>query len=80
MISVIIIATYPSKFLRSSVDSVLSQTLCREDYEIIVVKNYKEIDDFLRSHNIISILWSNRICNRLLIQNSNYHIWEKVDV
>ena len=57
MESVIIIATYPSRFLRSSVDSVLSQTLCREDYEIIVVKNYKEkeTDDFLRSHNIINI-------------------------
>lgn len=61
-ISIIIIATNPTVLLKYSVESALAQTLSRQDYEIIVVKNYKEkqIDEFLSKSGIINIYTENR--------------------
>lgn len=61
-ISIIIIATDPSVLLKYSVESALAQTLSRQDYEIIVVKNYKEkqIDEFLSKSGIINLYTENR--------------------
>ena len=57
LFTVMITATIPNTFLKNAVDSVLSQTLCNEEYEIIVIKNYKEeyLDKYLNSHNVINL-------------------------
>ncbi|MEM3828697.1 MAG: glycosyltransferase family 2 protein [Conexivisphaerales archaeon] len=56
-ISVIIVSHIKSKYLIEAIKSTLNQTLNRDLYEIIVVKNYKdeEIDNFMKDNNIINI-------------------------
>jgi len=54
-ISVIVTAHNRRDYLRDAVDSVLNQTI--DDYEIIVVKNFKdEIDDYLKENGVKSVL------------------------
>ena len=55
MISVVITAHDRKTFLLDAVNSVLNQTLNRGKYEIIVVKNFKEYDDYLESKGVKSI-------------------------
>lgn len=65
-ISIIVIATDPSILLKYSVESALSQTLRRQYYEIIVVKNFKEkqIDEFLSKNGIINLYTEDRNLGR----------------
>ena len=54
-ISVIIPAHNRKTFLRSAVESVLNQNLPRDNYEIVVVKNFvdEEIDGFLKENRVV---------------------------
>ena len=56
-ISVVITAHNRREFLKRSIQSALNQSLSREFYEIIVVKNFDdvEIDDFIERNAIYSI-------------------------
>lgn len=56
-ISVIIIAHLRRNFIKIAVESVIKQSLPRDYYEIIVVKNFidKGIDNFIESHGVINI-------------------------
>lgn len=58
MLTVIITAHNRKKFLIQALKSVISQTLPRDTYEIIVVKNFQEeeIDNVIRLNNVRSIL------------------------
>ena len=57
-ISVIITAHNRREFLLEAVNSALNQTLPKDEYEIIVVKNFenKRIDKFLEEHNVKNIV------------------------
>jgi len=59
-ISVIIIAYNRREFLLKAIKSVINQTLDKQYYEIIVIKNYNDgkIDDFINKNNIINIFSS----------------------
>ncbi|AWR93974.1 glycosyltransferase family 2 protein [Acidianus brierleyi] len=60
-ISVIVTAHNRREYLRDAVDSVLNQTI--DDYEIIVVKNFKdEIDDYLKENSVKSVLVGEEMC------------------
>ena len=56
MISVIITAYNRRDYLIDAMNSVLSQTLKKERYEVIVVKNFydKELDEFIYKNGFIS--------------------------
>ncbi len=59
----VIIASYNRKeFLLDAIKSALNQTLSKDKYEIIVVKNYNddEIDEFINKNDIISIFSDNK--------------------
>jgi glycosyltransferase involved in cell wall biosynthesis len=56
LISVIVTAHNRKKYLLEAVNSVLNQTLPREDYEIIVVKNFKDYDDYLKEKGVKTII------------------------
>jgi glycosyltransferase involved in cell wall biosynthesis len=55
VISVIIIAYNRKIFLKDAIKSVLNQSLDRNLYEIIIVKNFndKDIDDFIDPNGIV---------------------------
>jgi Glycosyltransferases, probably involved in cell wall biogenesis len=57
-ISVIITAHNRREFLLDAVNSALNQTLPKDEYEIIVVKNFEDerIDKFLEEHNVRNII------------------------
>ncbi len=57
-ISVIITAHDRREFLLEAVNSALNQTLPKDEYEIIVVKNFEDerIDRFLEEHNVKNIV------------------------
>ncbi len=57
-ITVLITAYNRKAYLIKAVDSVLYQTLNRDYYEIIVIKNFKDnyIDDYLTNNNIKNII------------------------
>jgi len=57
-ISVIITAHNRREFLLEAVNSALNQTLPKDEYEIIVVKNFEDerIDRFLEEHNVKNIV------------------------
>jgi glycosyltransferase involved in cell wall biosynthesis len=57
-ISVIITAHDRREFLLDAVNSALNQTLPKDEYEIIVVKNFEDerIDKFLEEHNVKNIV------------------------
>jgi Glycosyltransferases, probably involved in cell wall biogenesis len=57
-ISVIITAHNRREFLPEAVNSALNQTLPKDEYEIIVVKNFEDerIDKFLEEHNVKNIV------------------------
>ena len=57
-ISVIIIAYLRKEYLVRAVESVLDQNFNRDNYEIIVVKNFSDsfIDNYLLDHHVINIL------------------------
>ena len=61
MISVIIIAYTRKEFLLDAIKSAINQTLSKDKYEIIVIKNYKDevIDEFIDNNNIENILSNN---------------------
>ncbi|WP_290705506.1 glycosyltransferase, partial [Ferroplasma sp. Type II] len=56
-ISVIIVAYNRKNYIKQAIESVLNQTLNQNLYEIIVVKNFEdmEIDDFINKNNIKNI-------------------------
>ena len=56
-ISVIITAHNRREFLLEAVNSALNQSLPRDEYEIIVVKNFEDekIDKFLEEHNVKNV-------------------------
>lgn len=58
MISVIIIAYNRKKYILDAIKSVINQTLYKNYYEIIVIKNFNDniIDDFIKDYNIKNIL------------------------
>ncbi|AAT42890.1 glycosyltransferase [Picrophilus oshimae] len=62
-ISVIITAYNRKEFLLDAVKSALNQTLSKEKYEIIVIKNYNDdnIDEFLNKNNIKNIIMDGTI-------------------
>jgi Glycosyl transferase family 2. len=62
-ISVIITAYNRKEFLLDAIKSALKQTLPKDKYEIIVIKNFKDnlIDDFINENNIKSILMEGTI-------------------
>jgi len=57
VISVIIIAYDRKIFLKDAIKSVLNQSLDRNLYEIITVKNFKDkdIDDFIDQNGLLNI-------------------------
>ena len=57
LISIVITAHNRKKYILDSVKSVLNQDANRNDYEILVVKNFidEEIDAFLEKEGVISI-------------------------
>ena len=57
-ISVIILAYTRKDFLFDAIKSAINQTLNRNLYEIIVIKNFQDetIDDFIRDNGITSVL------------------------
>ena len=57
-ISVIITAHNRREFLLDAVNSALNQTLPKDEYEVIVVKNFedKSIDKFLEEHGVKNIV------------------------
>ena len=57
-ISVIVTAYKRKEFLLEALDSVVEQTLQRDMYEIICIKNFKDpkIDGYIRDNNIVSII------------------------
>ncbi|MHB1440524.1 MAG: glycosyltransferase family 2 protein [Cuniculiplasma sp.] len=56
-ITVLIIAYNRREFIKRAIGSVLSQTLDREEYEVIVIKNYRDelIDKYMDENNIKNI-------------------------
>ena len=60
--SVIVTAYNRRSFILDAVGSALNQTVSRDKYEIIVVKNYvdENIDEFLSSNNIILVYSSQK--------------------
>ncbi|AAT42912.1 glycosyltransferase [Picrophilus oshimae] len=62
-ISVIVTAYNRSEYLLDAVKSALNQTLSKEKYEIIVIKNYNDdnIDEFLNKNNIKNIIMDGTI-------------------
>ncbi len=66
-ISVIIRAFNRREFVIKSIESCLKQTLSREKYEIIVVKNFydEQIDRYLTENNVI-VLEENGIAGKLI--------------
>jgi len=57
-ISVIVTAYNRREFLLEALNSVVNQTLSRDKYEIICIKNFKDekIDDYASKNNILNIL------------------------
>ncbi|MEM4092970.1 MAG: glycosyltransferase family 2 protein [Conexivisphaerales archaeon] len=55
-ISVIITAHDRKDYLKEAVNSALKQTLDRDKYEVIVVKNYSDYDDWLAERGVRSIV------------------------
>lgn len=66
-ISIVIRAFNRREFLTTAVESVINQTLPREEYEIVVVKNFddEDIDRFLKEHGVI-IVKENGIAGKLI--------------
>ena len=60
-IGVIISAYNRKKYIKYALYSVLSQSLPKELYDIIVIKNYKDedIDNYITANNVKSIVASN---------------------
>ena len=56
-VSVVVTAHDRKKYLKGAIKSLLRQSVDRNNFEIIVVKNYRdrEIDDFLSSNNIVNV-------------------------
>jgi Glycosyltransferases involved in cell wall biogenesis len=54
-ISVIITAHNRREFLLEAVNSALNQTLPKDEYEIIVVKNFSEYDDILKNLGVKTV-------------------------
>lgn len=67
-ISVIIMAYNRRDFVKDALHSVLTQTLPRVKYEIILLKNYydTEIDKYAASNNVILIFCSEKIIGRMV--------------
>jgi glycosyltransferase involved in cell wall biosynthesis len=56
-ISVIITAYNRKKYLKEAISSALNQSFPRDNYEVIVVKNFydEDVDNFIRENNVKSI-------------------------
>lgn len=61
-ISVVVIAYNRREFIQEAVQSALDQTLDKEKYEIIVIKNYldNKIDEFLKEKDVMNIYSDDR--------------------
>ena len=73
-ISVIVTAHDRKNYIIECLKSVLDQTLERDFYEIIVVKNFDDayIDDFLNKNNIISVKTNNDAIGEKFLLGSEY--------
>jgi len=62
-ISVIVTAYNRKEFLLNSIKSAFNQTLSKDRYEILIIKNFKDvtIDDFINKNNISNILMDGTI-------------------
>ena len=72
-ISVIITAYNRREFLLNAIKSVLSQTLDKKYYEIIVIKNFQDdiIDNFISENNIKGIISTDNSLGGKLIEALN---------
>ncbi len=72
--SVIVIAFDRRQFILESVHSVLNQSVNRDEYEIIVIKNFKdgEIDGFLEKNRVLCINSANRSLSGKIAESLNY--------
>ena len=68
-ISVIIMAYNRKEFLLNAIKSALNQTLSKDKYEIIVVKNFNDeiIDKFIDENNIINIYSDEKATSRQIV-------------
>ena len=72
-ISVVITAYDRKVFLLNAIKSVLSQTLDKTYYEIIVIKNFKDdnIDDFIKKNKVIGIISNEESLSGKLVEAFN---------
>lgn len=77
-ISVVIIAYNRKEFLVNAIESVMNQTLSKDNYEILVIKNFRDpiIDKFIEENNIKNVYsgdktLSGKIANALNICKGN---------
>jgi len=73
-ISVIIIAYNRKKYILDAIKSVINQTLSKDKYEIIVIKNFKDdkIDDFINKNNIKNLYSLNEGLGAKIVEALNY--------
>ncbi len=69
-ISVVVMAFDRTKYIRDAIKSVLLQTLNREFFEVVVIKNFSDldIDNYIDSAGYISILSSDRGIGAKIVQ------------
>ena len=75
MISVIISAHNRKEYLLEAIKSVVNQTLDPKNYEIIVVKNFKDktVDEYINAEGIFSI-FKNFSVYYFLLHSDRRHI------
>lgn len=67
-ISVVVTAYNRREFIQEAVQSALDQTLDKEKYEIIVIKNYldNKIDEFLKEKDVLNIYSDERLWGQVI--------------
>lgn len=67
-LTVVITAYNRREYIKEAVDSVLDQTLKRDNYEVIVTKNYydDDLEQFLKQQNVVSIIVEGHIGSQVV--------------